>query len=655
MTLSQGISLALSGLPLGAMYALQAMGIVLVYKTSQVFNFAQGAIGMAAAYAAAHLAIGVGLPTPIAVIGGLLLGAALGIAIEITTIRPIKGSLQRTVATLGWLLGIQGTVEVLAGDAAGRQFLSVVPQEPFINITSPFFITFSKDQMFVMVVAVAIAVALGIFFRVHPFGVAMRAVADGPEGARLLGINVNRVTIVSWAVGAGMAALSGILVTPLLARLDTVTLVIFTVQALAAALVGRLQSLPMTFAGGIVLGMSQPVLNRMFHLGPGSDELIALLFVLGALLLRKKTGRGDSGGGGLAPVALRPMPSGWSARAGVVVLMVTGIAIFVSFQPFGIGSRDIASTMAWALAVLSLVLLAGVAGQISLCQGVFMAVGGYGAAIALDAGVPFIATLLIGAALAAMAATVIGLPALRLRGLELAIVTLSLAFAADRYFFATFKPLIGPDRARPFPRPAWADHLVERAGVDGPVTVTDWRPYALVGFVVFILAAWAVASLRRGRTGAAFTALRSSEAATSAMGFSVVGVKLRGFALSGFVAGLGGAIFAGLTGAATSTAFGFDRSITLLAYTVIAGMGSVPGALIGGIIVTLSAATFGGGEGEVATSSDAIVTVVTGIVLVAVLIFAPRGVAGAASSIKENLKGRLAKGRALAPAEQGAS
>ncbi len=638
---SEAVSLALAGLPLGAMYSLQAMGIVLVYKTSQVFNFAQGAIGMAAAYAASYLGISLGLPTIVAVVGAVLLGAVLGVLIELTTIRPIKGQLQRTVATLGWLLGIQGAVEVLAGSSAGRAFLTPVPQDPLINISSPIFVSYAKDQLFVMGIAVAIAVVLGIFFRIHPFGVSMRAVADAPEGARLLGINVNRVTLVSWAVGAGMAALSGVLVTPLLASLDTVSLVIFTIQALAAALVGRLESLPMTFAGGLVLGMSQPVLNRLFNLGAGAEEFVALLFVLGALLLRKRTGRGDSGAGGLAPVALRPMPRGPAARAGLLALLVVGAAVLVVVDPLGIGSRDVASTMAWSLGVLSLVLLAGVAGQVSLCQGVFMAVGGYGAAIALQAGIPFLATLLIGAVLAAGVAAVIGLPALRLRGLELAIVTLSLAFAADRYFFKTFKPLIGPDTTRSFPRPDYADQLVERTTASGTViTVTDWRPYAFIALVLFLAAAWGVASLRRGRTGAAFTALRSSEAATSAMGFSVVGVKLRGFALSGFVAGLGGALYAGLTEVATSSAFGFDRSITLLAYTVIAGMGSVPGAVVGGLIVTLSAASFGGGEGQVASSSDAVVTVVTGIVLIAVLIFAPRGLAGAGG----NLRARLRRG-----------
>ncbi len=632
MGVTQAIGLALGGIPLGAMYALQAMGIVLIYKTSGVFNFAQGAIGMMAAFVASWAGISLGLPAGVAVVVALVVGAALGVLIERLTIRPVEGTLQRTIVTLGWLLGLQGFAQLLFGTGAGRQFLTPFPQRPAFSI-SGLYVAYGWDQLAVVAIAVGVAVGLGIFFRTRAFGVAMRAVADAPEGASLLGVDVNRVTVVSWALGAGMAALSGVLVTPLLATLDTVGLVIFTIQALAAALVGRLTSLPRTFLGGLALGMSQPVLRSLFHLGAGSNELIALLFVLGALLLYKRGGRGDSGGGGLAPVALHPMPRGRLAAWSVGAIVTFGLLQAFVFDP-GTFSRSVAVTFIWALGVLSLVLLSGVAGQVSLAQAAFMGVGGYGAAIAIGLGVPFPLALLAGGALAAFAAALVGIPALRLRGLELAIATLSVAFAADRFFFQSFEPLVGPDRRRPLPRPGWADHLVTVHGIQ----ITDWRPYALLAIAVFVLAAWWVASLRRGRTGAAFTALRSSEAATSAMGFSVTAVKLKGFALSGFVAGLGGALFGGLGELAGNTAFGFDRSITLLAYAVIAGIGSVPGAVVGGFIVVLSSLDFGGGGGQVATDTGtAIVTILTAVALILVLVLAPRGLAGMVTSVRERL------------------
>jgi branched-subunit amino acid ABC-type transport system permease component len=631
----QYLALALSGIPLGAMYALQASGIVLVYKTSGVFNFAQGAIGMMAAYVASSLGVSLGLPLPVAIVGALVVGAVIGVTMEALTVRPVKGQLQKTVVTLGWLLGLQGLAQLIYGTDAAQPILSVFPATPALSI-GPLFLTYSWDQLGVMLVTAVVAVVLGIYFKISSFGVAMRAVSDAPEGAGLLGLNTAMVTIVSWALGGGLAALSGVLVTPLLAKLDSLGLIIFTIQALAAALVGRLTSLPWTFAGGIALGMTQPVLAKLLNLGPGSNELIALLFVLGALLTRKRVGRGDSGGGGLAPVPLNPMPAGRWATATVVVIGVVAAAQLL-FLPPGTFSRSMAVMFIWGIGVLSIVLLSGVAGQVSLSQAAFMGVGGFGAGIAVEWGLTFVPAVLIGGLFATLAAVLVGLPALRLRGLELAIATLSLSFAADRYFFSSFKPLVSPESARPLPRPGFADQTVAVTTADGVINITNWRPYALLAFVFFVVIAFAVASVRRGRTGAAFTALRSSEAATSAMGFSVIGVKLRGFALSGFIAGIGGALYGGLNESAGRLAFGFDRSITLLAYAVIAGLGSVPGAIIGGAIVMLSALSFGGAEGEVASGSGDLVTVLTAVVLILVLILAPRGLTGVAADLRDKV------------------
>lgn len=637
MTPVEGLSLALGGLPLGAMYALQAMGIVLVHKTSGVFNFAQGAIGMTAAFLASWFGLSLGLPTVLAVVLAVVAGAGIGVVIERLTIRPVEGALQRTIVTLAWLLGLQGLMQLAFGTRAGREWVALFPDSPAL-VVDTLKLAWSWDQVGVMVLTAAVALGLGAWFRTRPFGMAMRAVADAPEGASLLGIPVNRVTMVSWALGAGMAALGGILVTPLLATLDTVALAIFTIQALAAAVIGRLTSLPLTLAGGLALGMVQPVAKRLLDLPVGSDELVAFAFIVGALLLRRRTGRGDVGDVGWAPTGVGSLPRGRAAVVAVVAVVAFPLLVAGLFDP-GSLSRYVAVTFIWALPVLSLVLLTGVAGQVSLCQAVFMGVGGYGAALAVGAGVPFLLALLVGGLLAAVAAAVVGLPALRLRGLELAIVTLSLAFAADRYFFQAFEPLVGPDRRRPLPRPEFADRLVDVGGADTGLMVTDWRPYAVLTFVVFVLAAWGVASLRRGRLGAAFTALRSSEAAASAMGFSVTTVKLKGFALSGFVAGLGGALFGGLNELAGNTAFMFDRSITLLAYAVIAGIGSVPGAVVGGLIVTLQTVNIGGGDGQVASDTGlAVTTILTATLLIAVLIAAPRGLAGVGGWTRRRLR-----------------
>ncbi|MDP9183087.1 MAG: branched-chain amino acid ABC transporter permease, partial [Actinomycetota bacterium] len=238
---------------------------------------------------------------------------------------------------------------------------------------------------------------------------------------------------------------------------------------------------------------------------------------------------------------------------------------------------------------------------------------------------PFLLAAPLGAVLAAIVAALVGLPALRLEPLELAIATLSLSFTADRFLYQ-WTPLSSSNGARPVPRPGFAS-------LDPGHVAAGSRAYAWLAVGVFVVACFAVASLRRGRMGAALTALRSSEPATAAMGFSVVSVKLRGFAASGFLAGLAGALFAGLVQGASGQSFDFTRSITLLAYAVIVGVASVPGAFLGGLIVTLTTIDLGG-AGQVANGkSVSLTTLLTGALLIGVLAIAPQGITGLANRL----------------------
>ena len=614
------VSLALSGLPIGAMYALSAMGIVIVFKTSKVFNFAAGAIGLACAYFASTLHHH-GFPKLLAVLGAVLLGALLGVLMELT-VRPAKGALTGTIVTLGWLLVLQGVVGVVYGtQVATNQPVQVVSDGNFVDWGGV--LLYSNQQVVLLIVAAVLAAALGVFFSVTALGTATRAVSEAPDAARLLGIGVNRVNLVAWGLGGAVSGFAGVLVAPLLGGLDTTKLVVFTVQALAAALVGRLSSLPMTFVGGITLGLLQPIVARalqQFDGIKGTQELTAFAVVLVSLLFMKRSGRRDVGGG-LLPAPLQPLPRGVLALAGAA-----GVGLAVLVLPLLVGERgnlthyNLSQVAIWGLATLSLVLLVGVVGQVSVCQAVFMGVGAYGTGIAMNHGVPFLLAILVGGALAAAVAALVGLPALRLEPLELAIATLSLSFTADRFLYV-WPPLASRNGNRPVDRPGFAN-------VDPGHVADGQRAYAWLVLAVFVVACFAVASLRRARTGAALTALRSSEPATAAMGFSVVSVKLRGFAASGFVAGLAGALYAGLVQGASGAAFDFTRSITLLAYAVIIGVGSVPGAVLGGLIVTLTTLTFGSTSDVTSGSAVSVTTMLTGVFLIGILALTPEGITG---------------------------
>ena len=624
------LALAFGALGLGAAYALQAIGVVIVYKTSRVFNFATGGIAMLSAYVAGAVGNGHGPVLRIlALILGVAVGALTGLAMEFT-IRFSNSALNRTVITLGWLLGLQGLVSLLFGTAQEK------PSDPLVSATS--LIRFDngiyqlgRDQVLVLVITLGLAVGLAAFFRRSSLGIAMRAVADDPEAARLLGLRVVRVDQAAWLLGGAVAGLTGVLVSLLNGGFDQLSLVAFSIEALAAALVGRLASLPLTLLGGFVLAILQATAAHRFSQQSGLNELVSLLVILVALAFRRPSGRGDQSAAGLIPVAVPPLPQGRRALA-----LAAGAAVAILVAPFALDGSNVAELGAWSIAILSLVLLTGVVGQISLCQTSFMGIGAYVAAIVLSHGVPFLLAVPLGALAAGAAAAVVGLPALRLSPLELAIVTLSLAFAADNFLFS-WAPLVSGADIRPLPRPSFA-------ATSAGSSIHGDRMYALLCLAVFALLALSIASLRRGRIGAALTALRSSPAATSAMGFSVTSVKLRGFAMSGVVAGIAGGLFAGLSGTATGRPFGTIEAISLMAYAVIAGVGSIPWAIVGGAIVTLSTMSATSSKANSSPVGHSVTTTLTGVLLIAVLLLAPSGISGLASRLL-----RLARSRRIPP------
>ncbi|HVU74891.1 MAG TPA: ABC transporter permease [Mycobacteriales bacterium] len=646
MTWRLYLGLALGGLPIGALYALQALGTVLVYRTTRVFSFAQAGLGMVAAFTAASLSRDHGWPTWIAVLLGVAVAVAVSVVMERFTVRPTKGAVQKTVVTLGWLLGLQGLGGVIFG-VTGTAAQPASPQHEVWSIRSIAW-RFTSLDLLALVTVVVIAVALGLFLSRTAFGTAMRGVADDPEAARLVGLRAGTIASVSWGLGGALAGIAGVLAAAE-TNLDQVSLLVLTVEGLAAALVGRLESLPLTLAGGFGLGVLQPVVDQAVdgRRQAGVPELFALVVVLVALALRRRRGRADQGGAGLPPAPLGALPTGRTAigmAAGVLIVAVVAPLLKSTIT----WADDVASTAIWSTAVLSLVLLAGVVGQVSICAGTFMGVGAFGAGIAFGAGLPFLLALLVGAALAGVAAVLVGLPAIRLEPLELAIATVSVAFTADQFLFK-WTPFVGPSRSRDLRPPGFANGDPAPSGHG----LAGHRGYAWLCIVLFVLCALGVANLRRGRSGAALTALRSSGAATSAMGFSVPATKLKGFAAAGFVAGVAGVLLAGLFGQASATGqvgspFDTTHSITLIAYAVIAGLGSVPGTVVGGLLVTVPAALTASSSGLASQDSAYWIQAFSGAVLVLIVVLSPEGLAGLAARARQ--LGQRGPDVAVAPA-----
>ena len=627
------VASALLGLPLGALYALQGMGIVLVYRTTKVFSFAQAGLGVLAAFLTADCHEN-GLPMWLSAVTGISAAVVASIAIEITSVRFTRGAIQKTVVTLGWLLGLQGLSALLFGlKGTPAQVVSSSSDIGLFTVSqSGFFYQMSHLDLTIYVMTLGIGVGLALFLARTAIGTAMRGVSDDPEAARLLGLPVQRVAMLSWGIGGALAGLSGVLAAPQTGNLDQTSLLVFTVESIAVALVGRLESLPLTLAAGFGLGALEPVISLAFDV-KGSSELTAFVVVLLSLVLRKRKGRADTGGGGLAPTTIRPLPQGRNA-----VLLAAGVVVAILVVPYlfhSDGVNNLVGIGVWSLATLSLVVLAGVVGQVSICTGAFLGIGAFTAAAATHYGVPFLLALVLGALVASASAALVALPAIRLEPLELAIATISLSFAADQFLF-TNSFVVSDQNQRTIQLP----HFLNSSPRPSGLGVAGDRHLVWLCFALVALAALAAANLRRGRTGASLTALRSSRAATAAMGFSVASAKLRGFATSGLIAGLaGGLLITHLTdlqgGSASLGLYDTTASITLLAYAVIGGLGNIPAVLIGGLLVQLPTILAGSNPDPDVTSAT---TLASGAFLVLVVIFLPEGIVDGVARLVRQLR-----------------
>jgi branched-subunit amino acid ABC-type transport system permease component len=605
------------------------MGIVLVYRTTKVFSFAQSGLAVLAAFLTASC-VKHGLPVVVSALIGIAAAVIAGVGIEVTTVRHTKGPIQKTVVTLGWLLGLQGLSALLFG-LTGRAGEVLSSSKAVFNVDS-IGLSVTHLDVGVYLMTLAIGAGLALLLSRTSIGTAMRGVSDDPEAARLLGLPVDRVAMLSWGIGGSLAGLSGALAAPRLG-LDQTQLLVFSIASIAVALVARLESLPVALGAGLALGGGQEIVFQATHSTPGIRQLMAFIVVLLALVLRRRRGRPDIGGGGLAPMPIRPLPTRWSAAR----LVAGGLAaiIVVPYLVGPAGADNLVGIGVWSLATLSVVVLAGVVGQVSICTGAFMGIGAFAAAAATTHGVPYLFALMVGGAVAAVAAALVALPAIRLDPLELAIATISLSFAADNFLFA-YAPVVSSSMKRSISVPHFLSALPAPVGSG---TAGD-RHLAWFCFLLLALAGLAAANLRRGRTGAALTALRSSRAATAAMGFSVASAKLRGFATSGLIAGLaGGMLITHLTtlqgiGGGTGV-YDTTTSITLLAYAVIGGLGSLPAAIIGGVLLQLPTILAGSNPDPQIT---ALTTTLSGVVLIAIVVLLPEGLADGVRRLERRLR-----------------
>jgi branched-chain amino acid transport system permease protein len=563
------------GITLGGVYALAAIGLVLIYRVSGVLNFAQGAVSMFSAFVAYQVSTVMGYPAAVGLLAAIAAGGAIGYVIERFTIRPLAGrsALSKVVVTIGWLLVLQTAAGLIWGQTAYHRPVQLAPIQGFAFPGTS--VVVGWDEFTTIVVALGLAFGTAAVLRWTTFGTSMRAVADDPDAARLWGIDVNRVMAVSWVAGSAMGAIAGVLITPRI-NFDPISLTIVVIAGFTAALIGRLTSLPWTVAGAMFLGLAETY-PRIFSSNAGAGDAVTFALVLMTLAILFRPGarlaNRSSAAREYVPVPAADNPAVRRAVVGTAI----GLGIVVPLLLSSYYQSLAAYALMVGLIVLSLVVLTGLVGQVSFCQYSFAAIGAFTVGSLVGGhGWSFWPALLLGVACSIGVGVLVGIPALRLSGLFLAILTIAVALFFDRFLLApgTWDSFSGGISSWTVGRPSFLGISLEGA-----------YAFYLFTLAVFLLAVLAVWNLSRSKTGRVLRAIRNSEIAAATSGVNLTAWKLAAFGVSAGLAGLAGGLLAAGIGSVSAGAFTFQQSLAVLAIAIVVGVRSIGAAAVGGIFL----------------------------------------------------------------------
>ncbi|MGH2728808.1 MAG: ABC transporter permease [Actinomycetota bacterium] len=567
--MDQFLNYTVLGVVTGAVYAVSASGLVVTYATSGIFNIAHGAIGMIMAFTYWELVVHKGWPAWIALILVVVLLAPLvGALFERILMRGLRNASVATslTVTVGLMVGLIGLAQNIWNPQEQRDLPHFFGRSKFA--LGEVFVTW--HQTVTALAGLALAIFLYVVLNRTRTGIAMRAVVDDRNLVGMTGARPDRISMLSWAIGASMASIAGILLAPVL-QMDVVVLTLLVVNSYAAAMVGRLRNLPLTYAGAMALGLIESYTIGFIDLKGaliGLRSAIPTLFLFVVLLAmpeaRLRAGR-------LVGAVTPRVPSFRRSLTGAAIL-VAAAGVISSIVSEGDLIRA-GEGLALAIIMLSLVLLTGYGGQVSLCQISFAGVGAY--AMAKVGGDGAVTGILAAAALAAFVGALVALPSLRLQGLYLALSTMAFAVLLDQMFFQQ-EWVFGNLGALP----------VGRLDL-GPISFNGVRSYFVLLAVAFALFGMLVLRIRRGTFGRVLAAMRDSPVACATLGLSLTRTKLAVFMIAAAIAGVGGALYGGLKTNAGSTDFLMLQSLPLLLLAVIGGITSVSGALLGGILFAL--------------------------------------------------------------------
>ena len=638
------------GLIYGTGTALVTLGLVLVYRSARIINFSQGAFGANATIFFLLLTTAEHWNYWFALIVSVLATALAVFLIELLILRKFATSprLVLTLITVALLLVLDAT-----GQALPRAFGFRPPKngQPIANLptfpaATPFHshhfrwagAPFNGDQVVLVIAGAAIAVALALFLRRTRLGTAIRGASENASRLEQLGVSTGILSSTVWVLVAVLSAVGGILSAT--ASSTSVAQAVngggagypALMTALAAAVFARLDDLPLAFTSAVSLSIFEQGLAWAYNNDRAVIDLIQFVLILVVLLLQRvRSGRTDAAASsswvgseeiraipsvlrGLAPVQIGLRRAAWLAA-----LVVAGYPFVVSAGQLSTGT----TFTIYGIVGVSIVVLTGWAGQVSLGQFAFVAIGALtGGAVINNLHLPFALAILAGTVVSALTAVVVGLPALRLQGLYLAVTTLALAVAVSSAF-------ISPHFL--------SNHLpgsVGRPDVLGLDMNTNPRAYFYFCVFMTALMVYLAMRLRRSRTGRILIAMRDNERMAQAYGVHLVRARLLAFALSGGMAGFAGVLYAAQQRSITAGSYGPDLSVAMFLMAVLGGLGSVYAVLAGAVYFGIASSIFSGQVGQLLTS---------GLGVLVIMLFFPAGLGAAAYSLRDAWLRRIAQ------------
>ncbi|ONH55558.1 hypothetical protein CcI49_29075 [Frankia sp. CcI49] len=622
------VRFALLGLGIGAVYALLAQGLVLIYRGSGVVNFGHGALAMVGAFVYDELVRTYEWDQAPAAIVGVLVGALLGAATHLLIMRPLRTAapLAKVIATLGLMIIVQAAATLIFGTTP-RSVEGFLPDDP-LDIGS---VTIAADRLWLLGIAVALTVLLTVTFRFTQLGLATRAMAENQRALASLGWSPDLIAALNWSLGGALAAFAGILIVPL-TGLQVATLTSLVIVAMAVALLASFTSFPLAMIGGVALGIAQSELNRYVD-QQGISHAAPFLMIMLVMVVR---GKGLPLRGSL--VEHKPVVSSGRIRWAVVAPASLAVAVLA----VAVLNEDWQAVLTYScvisIVLLSVVVLTGYAGQLSLAQFTFAGIGAYfSGRLVAAAHWPFELALLAGIAGAAVVGALFALPALRTRGVNLAVVTLGLGSAVQAVLFNN-SSYTGGETGTVVGTQTFF-------GVELDAVASPGR-YAVFTLIWLLLAMAVVSNLRRSASGRRLLAVRTNERAAAALGVNVFRAKMFAFTLSAALAGLAGTLLA-FTAPTITYDVSFDplHSITSITLAVVGGVGFLSGPLYGS---ALSSGGVGSLLNEYLAAIESWLVLIGGVLLILLLLQDANGMAAHNQKAFGTLMGRIRGSRSKA-------